>query len=346
MVMGGAVPVSLLAFVMGTVSSALGTGEYSAGAGRSAVAAIAGLSDQRPDSFQTRLGNARAQVGSGRFKEAIPLLKALLAEDPESAEAHMLLGVALRSLAVPEFLGDAQAELRQALMLDPGLHWARFALARIYMDLGRDTRALQELEAGLKGVPNQPLFLSFLGEVYRRLGQPERSLKLSGEALTREPNLSILWLHRALAWRDLGEPERAVKELEAGLQAEPVLPEMLRTLGVLYLQREEADQAIRILQKAVALDPSSAEGHLQLARAHLQRQQPDEALRQLIHALPAGRPILSSPYFQNLEADVHFVKGEAYWMKGLKEAALKAYQRVVEIDPEHRDARDRLARRY
>jgi tetratricopeptide (TPR) repeat protein len=341
---GGTVPVSLLALVMGMVSTALAAAEYSPGAGP--FAATAGLSDQRPDSFQARLGAAREQVGSGRFQEAVPLLKALLGEDPESAEAHMLLGVALRSLAAPEHLGDAQAELRQALMLDPGLHWARFALARIYMDLGRDTRALQELEVCLKGVPNQPLFLSFLGEVYRRLGQPERSLKFNQEALTREPNLSILRLHRALAWRDLGEPERAVDELEAGLRAEPVLPEMLRMLGVLYLHRKEADQAIRILQKAAALDPSSAEGHLQLARAYLQRQQPDEALRQLVHALPAGRPILSSPYFQNLEADVHFVKGEAYWMKGQKEAALKAYQRVIEIDPDHREARDRLARRY
>jgi tetratricopeptide (TPR) repeat protein len=343
---GGTVPILLFALAIGTVSSALGAAEPSTGAGRSAVAAIAGPSDQRPDSFRARLAAARTQVGSGRFKEAIPLLKTLLAEDPESAEAHMLLGVALRSLAAPELLGDAQAELHQALMLDPGLHWARFALARIYMDLGRDTRALQELEACLKGVPNQPLFLSFLGEVYRRLGQPERSLKFNEEALTREPNLSILRLHRALAWRDLGEPERAVQELEAGLLAEPVLPEMLRALGILYLQRDKADQAIRILQRAVALDPSSVEGHVQLARAHLQQRQPDEALRQLRHALPAGRPMLSSPYFQNLEADVHFVTGEAYWMKGQKEAALKAYRRVIEIDPDHREARDRLARLY
>jgi tetratricopeptide (TPR) repeat protein len=258
----------------------------------------------------------------------------------------MLLGVALRSLAAPEFLGEAQAELRQALMLDPGLHWARFALARIYLDLGRDTRALEELEAGLKGLPNQPLFLSFLGEVYRRLGQPQRSLQLNEEALTRAPNLSIPRLHGALAWRDLDEPERAVKELEAGLQAEPVLPEMLRTLGILYLKIEKVAQAIRILEKAVALDPSNGEGHLQLARACLQQQQPDKALRQLTQALPAGRPMLTSAYFQTLEADVHFVRGEAYRMKGMKKAALEAYQRAVEIDPDHREARDRLARPY
>jgi tetratricopeptide (TPR) repeat protein len=342
---GGAVPVSLLALAMGTASLPL-AGAYSLGSWPSAITARAGRSDKQSDSFQARLAGAREQVQSGRVQDAIPLLKTLLAEDPESAEAHMLLGVALRSIADPEFLGEAQAELRQALMLDPGLHWARFALARIYMDLGRDTRALQELEAGLKGLPNQPLFLSFLGEVYRRLGQPQRSLKLSGEALTRAPNLSIPRLHRALAWRDLGEPERAVKELETGLRAEPVVPEMLRTLGVLYLQTEKADQAIRILERAVALDPSSAEGHLQLAQAHLQQQQPDKALRQLTLALPAGRPMLSSPYFQKLEADVHFVTGEAYWMKGQKEAALKAYQRAVEIDPDHREARNRLARLY
>ena len=81
---------------------------------------------------------------------------------------------------------------------------------------------------------------------------------------------------------------------------------------------------------------------IKLVHAHFMCQR----FRQLTHALPEGRAMLSSPYFQSLEADVHFLRGEAYSMKGQKEAALKAYQRVVEIDPDRRDAHDRLARRY
>lgn len=309
-------------------------------------AATAEQPGARPDSLQERLGRAREQVRNGQFQEAIPLLKQLLAEDSDCAEAHMLLGMAFRSLASPEFIGEAQAELRQALMLDPRLHWARFALGRIYLDLGRHDRAREELERGLQGLPDQPLFLSFLAEAHRLLGEPQRSVELSAKALKRSPNLAVARYHQALAWRDLDQPEKAVRELEAGLLGEPVLPEMLRTLGELYLRTGKRGQAVRMLEKAVALDPSNAEGHLELARAHLQGHEPDQALRQLEHAFPEGTPMLSSPYFQNLEADVYFVLGEANAAKGLEEAALQAYLRVVEIRPDHREAHRRLARLY
>ena len=50
----------------------------------------------------------------GQFKKAVSL-------DPQSADAHMLLGYAYRVQGRYELLGEAKAELRQALALDPTL---------------------------------------------------------------------------------------------------------------------------------------------------------------------------------------------------------------------------------
>ena len=37
-------------------------------------------------------------------------------------------------------MGEAKAELQQALDLDPELTWARFYLARLYLDMGLTER--------------------------------------------------------------------------------------------------------------------------------------------------------------------------------------------------------------
>ncbi|MGH9160317.1 MAG: tetratricopeptide repeat protein [Vicinamibacteraceae bacterium] len=308
-----------------------------------ATAASTRASSQRSASFEARLATARAQVRHGRHEQAIPLLKELLAEDAQSAEAHMLLGVAFRTRASPEILGDAQAELRQALALDPQLHWARFALARIYIDLGRYGRAREELEEGLKGLPDHPLFLSFLAEVHRLRGDPQRALQLAGRASRLAPGLSLARLHLARASLDLDRPDEALRQLEPALHAEPMLPEVLHTLGALYLRVGKPQDATQVLERAIELDPSSGQGRVELARAYLHQNEADRALDQLERVFPNGSQMLSSPYFQELEAEVYFLTGEANRMKGRGDEARRAYRRAIEIDPAHQEARRRLA---
>ena len=71
-------------------------------------------------------------------------------------------------------MGEAVAELRQALALDPAFVPARYFLAHIYLDLGRNERAREELDAALAQAPRNPQFLTLLGEVERQLKNPRR----------------------------------------------------------------------------------------------------------------------------------------------------------------------------
>ena len=45
----------------------------------------------------------------------------------------------------PDLIGEATAELRQALAIDPRFAPARFYLAHLYLDMGRAQRAREEL---------------------------------------------------------------------------------------------------------------------------------------------------------------------------------------------------------
>ena len=101
--------------------------------------------------IQERLKRVGGDLFSGadRVHESIRELKAILAVDPRSAEAHFLLGIAYGRLGSRELMAEATAELRQALSLNPSFVQARYYLAQVYLTLGRAQRAREELDAAL-----------------------------------------------------------------------------------------------------------------------------------------------------------------------------------------------------
>ena len=74
----------------------------------------------------------------------------------------MLLGIAYRTVGSPEMIGEAKAELVQAVELNGANLPARYFLASIYLELGRPAKAREELEAvdragaGSAAVPGAP----------------------------------------------------------------------------------------------------------------------------------------------------------------------------------------------
>jgi len=116
-------------------------------------------------------------------QEALKELRSAVALDPRSGPAHQLLGQAYLTQGTYEAIGEAKSEFVQALALNPDLIWARFYLARIYLDLGNAERAKEELELGLRTRPNVPHLLSLLGEANRKLGNAELSAEQNKKAL-------------------------------------------------------------------------------------------------------------------------------------------------------------------
>jgi len=86
----------------------------------------------RADSQGAQLGVAAEHLQQGKPEQTIREVKRVLAEDPRSAPAHMLLGLAYLAMGSTAMIADAKAELQQALDIDPELLWARFYLARLY----------------------------------------------------------------------------------------------------------------------------------------------------------------------------------------------------------------------
>ena len=289
---------------------------------------------------------ASAHLQQGRPDQTIRECKAVLAADPLSAPAHMLLGQAYLAQGLITMIAEAKAELQQALDLDPDLLWARFYLARIYLDQGLNEKAAAQLEPGLQQRPDVPHFLSLLGEARRKLGDSAAALELNRKALQVDANLTPAHYYMALAYLDQKQEDAAIAELESSIHSRYVAPEMYIALAGLYTKRRRFADAEDLCRKAIAFDKSRPEAYLNLARIHNAQRQSDKALQALRLALPNGKEIPASEFYQRLQADICFERGVAYQAKGMAAPAIEAYSRALDFDPARGAAHGRLAELY
>ena len=300
----------------------------------------------RADLQGAQLGAAAEHLQQGRTEQAIRECKGVLATDPRSAPAHMLLALAYLAQRSTDMIGEAKAELQQALNLDPELLWARFYLARLYLDLGSTEKAQEQLERGLKQRPGFPPFLSLLGEVRRKLGDPGASLELNRKALEADATMTPAHYFLALAYLDLKQEQAAMAEFEKAIHSPYVTPEMYNALASLYIKKQQFAEAEDLCRKAIALDGSRPDAYLNLARVYNARHASDQALEALRAALPEGKEFPATEYYQELQADVAVERGAAYTAKKMYDLAIAEYTRALDFDPRRAAIHRRLAELY
>lgn len=293
-----------------------------------------------------QLRAAAAHLQQGNAQQVIGECKSVLASDPRSAPAHMLLGQAYLAQGSIAMIAEAKAELQQALDLDAHLLWARFYLAKIYIDQGLNEKARAQLERGLKERPNVPHFLSLLGEVRRKLGDPAASVELNRKALQVDATMTPAHYYLALAYLDLKEEDTAIGELESSIHSPYVTPEMYIALAPLYCKRRRFAEAEELCRKAIALDASRPESYLTLGRVYNAQHAGDKALSVLRKALPDGKEFPASAFYQQLQADICVEQGAAYQTKGMPVQAIEAYNRALGLDPGRGEVHVRLADLY
>ncbi len=151
--------------------------------------------------------------------------------NPDSAEAHMLMGEALDAMKDAH---GAIAQFRAAIAANP--HWpnAHFSLGYLLWTQTQYEQATQEFSAELETTPNHLQATLYLADSLLALGNPSSAEPLLRRALTQDPNNPI-------AHRDL---------------------------GILLADRSPTDDALAELTLATRLDPADVSAHLHLARLY------------------------------------------------------------------------------
>ncbi len=157
--------------------------------------------------------------------------------------------------------GEAIAEYREALELDPDYIEAHNNLAVIYDRMGRNEKAIGELKKVLGLNPGYIEGHSNLAHVYTGKGRYSEAIFELKEALRLDPD--YVPAHNSLGHIFAGQKKyhEAVKEFQEAIRLDPEYVLARNNLGHVYLELEKYEDAIKEFEQVTKLDHSFIEGH-------------------------------------------------------------------------------------
>ncbi|MBI2503783.1 MAG: tetratricopeptide repeat protein [Candidatus Latescibacteria bacterium] len=181
--------------------------------------------------------------------------------------------------------GEALAQYRRALELDPALAAARTGLGKLYAIQGEIDSAFAAFqEAGRlgEGDPEPPYLM---GNLCIRQGQLDRGVPYYEQALERDPQYLQAYVNLAGLHARQTDYGPAVAALERGIQALPQSAELRLRLGRIHLVQAQYPEALEELRQVLQLDPGNGEALELEAQVYLQQKDGEAALRVLREGL-------------------------------------------------------------
>jgi tetratricopeptide (TPR) repeat protein len=185
-----------------------------------------------------------SMIKVGETASGIQLLKQVDATNPNSSDAHLLLG---QAYADQGDVDTASAEFQRALDLAPQQKEIHFQYGLLMLKKGRLKEAQEQFRAELKLNP---------------ASRPAR-------------------YHLALALLRDQHKEEAATLLGEVIREDPANADAYYQLGKLQIEREDVSEAVTNLEAAAKLAPDRSYIHYQLSLAYRRRGQRDDAAREM-----------------------------------------------------------------
>ncbi len=226
----------------------IGLVEYRRGNYAAAIAPLASVLRDQPDSQQARYLLGLCQVFTKKFAEAVRVLEPLWPE-----KSGDVLYLYLIDIAAVE---SGQKEL--------------------------DEKILSRMIAVGGGTPEFHLIMgkAFLNRY--EVGEAKAELECAAEG---NPDLPFLHLNLGITYMRSGEHERAEAEFRRDIALEPDLADNYEQLGVLYARMQRDEDAEKSFREALDRDAKSAGAYLGLAKLYQKQIKPQSALKMIDTAL-------------------------------------------------------------
>jgi tetratricopeptide (TPR) repeat protein len=304
---------------------------------------------------------------------AMPLLEKILAQRPDDAMTHALLGVLQYrkqdcadavghfekgSIAIahqPTALNDyglclsalhrdedAANIFGQILALDPSRSEARYNLALAQWNAHQPDDALKTLEPLTSASPANPDALSLAADIDESKNDTGSAVALLRNALEADPKNTAIYLQFAALSFDHASPQVGIDMLNLGLTQLPKEPRLYLVRGILLTQIGEFAKAADDFDAASSLDPRLQ--FLSVAQGLVRSQQHNTA-----QALASFRAAVKA---HPNEALAHYLLAEALLEADTQQGSpaykeeLQAAMRAVELDPKMVAAQDLLSTIY
>lgn len=221
-----------------------------------------------------RLRRANSAVRDRRYAEALPILREVLAEEPNNAFATLVLGSA--QMAQQDY-ASAIRSFRRYLELVPPSAYAHQWLAICHLRRGEQDAALREAEAALAIDPRFSDVRVLKAGVLASRGRHAEAVAELRLAIDADPAKPVLRLDLAKVLAEAGRRDEAAEEYRLLLEQRPDDPDALVGLGVLEAARGRLAEAESRLRRALEVAPGQAAARYDLARVLEQQGRLDEA---------------------------------------------------------------------
>jgi tetratricopeptide (TPR) repeat protein len=233
----------------------------------------------------------------------------------------------------------AAVEVLEQVVAQAGAAAAAFHnLGYAYERLARHQDAQRCLDEALKrGGGKDPRVHLSIGVVALRTGR----LDAADAALTAARPLwgaavpAPVWFHyAALAAALRGELARAAALLKEGVAAHPRAAVLYNDLALVCERRGDMDGAVSAIERGLAEDPKLAQLHKNLGDCLYREGRYDDALEAYQRAIKAD-PLLGD--------DVYLRIGNIHLRRQERDAAIRCWERALELDPDNAIVRQNLA---
>jgi len=268
----------------------------------------------------------------------------------------------------------------EALEGDPDERFlAYLGLGRAYAEKELYAEAIENYEAALELDPESPAAHDLLAKAYDKAGEKSRARDEFERAVELDPENVDLRLRYGQFLTPI-DPRAAIEQHRVVVEAFPKVPEYRAELGAALLLANNSEAADKAFERAVYLSPLSAKFQADIGRAYLLTRRPEVALRyheralelepnnQLytlelgrVHGVLSTRDGRDEEHFEEAEAllkrvdeldrrpwqedqreAAQFALGDLYQAWDRPEDAAAAYEQALELNPDSKEAKNKL----
>jgi tetratricopeptide (TPR) repeat protein len=209
-------------------------------------------------------------VERGYFDEALNFCRLALGKDPESAEAHYLLGMVYLKKEMP---AEARDSFQRALKFAPAYPdtWpnAWNNLGMLAAQAGQNDEAIKDLQEAIRQNPNNVIALDNLGSVYRHQERWADAQGALESALKADPEDADANYGLGMVFAQQNDSEQAYKYLTKALQIRPDYRDALNNLGVLEVHSQRLDKAANSFNECIRVAPRFDQCYINLAKVYV-----------------------------------------------------------------------------
>jgi superkiller protein 3 len=212
-------------------------------------------SQQKQEEVKKLTETAVSQLTKGDAENGIKTLNSAIEIDPDSAQAHMYLGVALASKGNT---AEGIAALNRALTLDPSSARAHHNLGTVLMQTGQIPAARQEFEKALELDPYFSEAHNNLASILSGDGQVPKAIDHFRIASELNPNYLEAVFNLGLALRSAQRIDDALKAFRHAAELAPNSPQVQFALGMTLKDKGNLQESKKALDRAKTLSEAKS----------------------------------------------------------------------------------------